>query len=174
LNDPSSPSIGTKKPGAIEVDQVRWRIGDPHLGFPRNLPKVPFHDGPVPEGSYIDQAGLRSSEQSGQLGVSLGIDRPMAGDRLYQQQPVAPHIVENNVRHFAVHIHVDTQLCQQGRIQVSPLVTRVADVDQHTPRCEARCKVIDDSSGQVAVLAGAEGDFLPGAICTGIRFCARS
>ena len=47
-----------KKPNTIEVNQMRWGIGDPHLGFPCDLTEIPAHDHAIWEGRHIDQPGF--------------------------------------------------------------------------------------------------------------------
>lgn len=81
-----SPFLGrpmrTQKAHAVEVNKVRWRIRNPPLSFPRNFPKVAAHNGPIREGSDINQPRSRLGKELSKLFMSFAINRPMAGDRL--------------------------------------------------------------------------------------------
>ena len=45
-------SVRPQKPLPVEVDHVRWRIGNPNFGFPGNVAEKSYHGGPVHEGRH--------------------------------------------------------------------------------------------------------------------------
>ena len=51
-----------QKARAIEVNQVRWRIRYPHLGFPSDFAKIAAHSDPVRKGSHIDEPRGRAGK----------------------------------------------------------------------------------------------------------------
>jgi len=84
FNRSGSPLLGLtvrpQKPHTVEVNEVGRRIGDPNLGLPRDFPKVTTHDCSIRKGSHIDQTSSGVSEEVGEFGVTLAIDRPVASN----------------------------------------------------------------------------------------------
>ena len=48
--------VRAKEPLAIEVNQVRGCVGDPHFCFPCDLAEVAAHDGSIRKRGDVDQA----------------------------------------------------------------------------------------------------------------------
>jgi hypothetical protein len=156
------------------MNQVRGGVSYPDFHFPRDVAEIAAHGRPVGEGGHINQAGRRLGEKPPKLCMAFSVHGAVTGDGFDQQQPVPFRVIQNNVRHLAMGIDTDAKLCQQHRVEVTPLLARVAGIDQDASGNKTRPEVLNDGPYQFAMLAGAESDFLAGAIFTGIRFCLRS
>src|SRR5579884_2098544 len=72
----------------------------------------------------------------------------MRGNRLHQYQPVVLGIVDNDVRHLAMGLDLDTELGQRFAVEVSELFARVANVQRHAARRKVLSKQRDDLLNQ--------------------------
>lgn len=55
---PRSILVWTEEPLSVEVNQMRWRISDPDLCFPRNLPEIFHHRLTIQERGDENKAGF--------------------------------------------------------------------------------------------------------------------
>gem|GEM_PF-5976454 len=76
------------------MNQVGRCVSHPDFGFPCDFPEVAAHNGPIRKGGHIDRPGGRPGKEIGKLGVPFGIDQPVAGDGLDQQQLIFRSIVQ--------------------------------------------------------------------------------
>jgi hypothetical protein len=134
----SDLSVGSEESFAVEMDQVRGRVSDPHLGLPGDLAQVPSHGLSARERRHVNEAGSGILEEPRQLTMPLAVHRPVTGDGFHQPQPIAHRIEQQNVRHFAVAIGGGARLGEQRGVEVSPLFSSVAGVDQNAAWCELR------------------------------------
>jgi len=70
--------------------------------------------------------------------------------------------MQHHIGHLAVSIDAHTEFGKQHGVEITPLFARVARIDQHPSGNEPRPKVFNDRLDQLAMLAGAESDFLAG------------
>ena len=82
----------------------------------------------------------------------------MAGDGLDQKQPVAPPVVDDDIRHLAVFVDCDPELGCEIPVEERPLGARVAHVHRLATGDEAGAEVVDDLADQFVLSPRREPD----------------
>ena len=114
---------------------MKWLGASAHqdFGFPGDIAQIAAHHGPVWKGRYVDEPRLRASEQLGQLIVTFGVHRSVAGDRFHEEKPVFLTEIQHDVWHFSVLVDRDAEIREALLLEVSYLVSRIAHIDDLGP-----------------------------------------
>ena len=121
--------IRAKETLTVEMDHVIRIFGNPHLGLPGNMRQKGLHGAAGLKGGHENQPCLAVREQLLEFLASLAINRPCAGHRLDEQQPILCCLVDDHVRNLRCGIQCHSQRGQILRLKMDELVLRVTDVE---------------------------------------------
>lgn len=125
-------------------------FGDPDLGFPRDLAEEGLHGFTGLEGGHEDEARRGTFEQLFQLRAAFAVHRAGAGDGFDEDEPVAFHVVDDDVGHLCGGLQNDSDSCEVGGVEVEELALGVAEVDHQATGSEDGREVFDDSFDEQA------------------------
>lgn len=115
----------------------------PHFRLPGNLCQETPHDIARRKRGDENQSRLATRKQFFQFLAALAINRPGAGHRFDEQQPISFCVMNNNIRHFGRCGNHDTKSLQVIRIEVKELIFRIADVNDRATGHEARAEFLN-------------------------------
>lgn len=132
------------------MDEVVGGFGYPDFGFPGNLAYEGLHGFARLEGGHEDEAGGAAFEELFQLGAALTIHGTGARDGFDEDEPVALHVVDDEVGHLGGGVQGDAELGQVGGVEVGEFSFGVGHVGDDAAGQELGGKELDHGFDQQA------------------------
>jgi len=110
------------------MNQVGRRFRDSDFSFPGDVGQIACHADPRGKGGHIYRSGCGSGDKLRQFFAPFSVDRTMARDCLDEENPVFRGIMDDNIRHLAVHVHFHAECGKTRFVEISPLLAGIAHI----------------------------------------------